>query len=397
MEAVTATFSIPDWLEDGLRNNTYERYGGVIRDSRTKSIVAMLRETTPDIPETGKILSQFGSVASILDLAVSTIGFTIVIHKLDKIENQLNIIQKDIQDANHKLDLSVYSNFRASLDLARYAFTIKKSETRDNQVNLAIKGFLDAKHSYADYFERALEGNLQVADEYLKSLFLSHVAIARCYLELEEVDTGLLCLQEGAEFLSRNVKKFIGVAFQYLDQEEKEKFYKSYTILVPPTYLTINNVISGVIGRWTTLKPKIEPFFLGASLVQIKPINIVEPILPGILNLLIPIAPVAVVPLTMLAVGELVKTFVEEKPEEKTKPELTQLLEKIETMIEVHHRFEAYQAEVQALSQLDISFKDWLKIIPSSEVQIEQSKLLYIMPSTPLEVKIFNHSIFEYE
>ncbi|MBD2665999.1 hypothetical protein B6N60_02008 [Richelia sinica FACHB-800] len=183
METVTATFSIPDWLEDGLINNTYERYGGVIRNSRTKSIVAMLRETIPDIPETGKILSQFGSVASILNLAVSSIGFTIVIHKLDKIENQLNILQKDIQDANHKLDLSVYSNFRASLDLARYAFTIKKSETRDNQVNLAIKGFLDAKHSYADYFERSLEPNIQVADEYLKSLFLSYVAIARCYLE----------------------------------------------------------------------------------------------------------------------------------------------------------------------------------------------------------------------
>lgn len=56
-------------------------------------------------------------------------------------------------------------------------------------------------------------------------------------------------------------------------------------------------------------------------------------------------------------------------------------------MIETNHRFEAYQAEVQAIAQLGISFHDWLKLAPSStEVQPEKAELMYIIPSQPLKV-----------
>jgi hypothetical protein len=55
-------------------------------------------------------------------------------------------------------------------------------------------------------------------------------------------------------------------------------------------------------------------------------------------------------------------------------------------VIETNCRFEAYQAEVQAIAQLGMSFHDWLKLAPSpTEVQPEGAELMYIIPSNPLE------------
>jgi hypothetical protein len=56
-------------------------------------------------------------------------------------------------------------------------------------------------------------------------------------------------------------------------------------------------------------------------------------------------------------------------------------------MIETSRRFEAYQTEVQAISQLGISFHEWLKLTPSTEVKPESAEFMYIIPSTPLELK----------
>ena len=54
-------------------------------------------------------------------------------------------------------------------------------------------------------------------------------------------------------------------------------------------------------------------------------------------------------------------------------------------MIETNRRFEAYQAEIQAIAQLGMSFHDWLKLSPE-ETKPDGAELMYIIPSKPLEV-----------
>jgi len=54
-------------------------------------------------------------------------------------------------------------------------------------------------------------------------------------------------------------------------------------------------------------------------------------------------------------------------------------------VIETNRRFEAYQAEVQAIAQLKISFHNWLKLSPD-ETKPDGAELMYIIPSKPLEV-----------
>jgi hypothetical protein len=65
---------------------------------------------------------------------------------------------------------------------------------------------------------------------------------------------------------------------------------------------------------------------------------------------------------------------------------LPQVLEVIESMIETNCRFEAYQAEVQAIAQLGISFHEWLQLAPSDEVKPDGTDLMYIIPDKPIEV-----------
>ncbi len=56
-------------------------------------------------------------------------------------------------------------------------------------------------------------------------------------------------------------------------------------------------------------------------------------------------------------------------------------------MIETSRRFESYQTEIQAVSQLGISFHDWLKLTPSTEIKLDSAELMYIIPSQPLNLQ----------
>jgi hypothetical protein len=255
MNSFTTTFSIPDWINNGLKSGIYVRFGGVIRDVRTKNIVAMLREVSPSLSQVPTVLSQVGSVASILNLAISVIGFALLMKRLGKIEHRLKAVQDDIKQLHHKFDLSVYANFRAALDLARDSLTMTRSENRLSMAQLAINRFLEVQHIYTNYFDTAIEQNVEVANEYLLSLFLTYVARSRCYLELQENKTAISCLEEGAEALKNHTFKYLERVHPYIQQDEWIDISERFPLLLskpqsypPGTLLSINGVITGVMN-----------------------------------------------------------------------------------------------------------------------------------------------------
>jgi hypothetical protein len=69
-----------------------------------------------------------------------------------------------------------------------------------------------------------------------------------------------------------------------------------------------------------------------------------------------------------------------DNPKQEIYARLPKAIEAMESVIETYCRFEAYQAEVQAIAQLGISFHDWLQLIPSDEVKQEGAELMYIIP-----------------
>ena len=212
MSIIDVTFDIPEIIAQGLSNGTYERVGGVVREIGSKQVVGWLREIyEKSDPVLSNILglSSVSAVSSTLNLAVSTMGFIVVLKRLGIIEQQLEKAQEVLRTIDYKIDLSFYANFRAALDLAFNAFTMTNSETRKMSAMQAINRFLEAEHHYTKLTDIEIGNGSQVADEYLSTLCLAHVTEVRCYLELEELDTARRRLQEGAAALRPRFEKHI--------------------------------------------------------------------------------------------------------------------------------------------------------------------------------------------
>lgn len=378
--AVTATFVLADWIVKGLANGTYERVGGVIREVATKRIVTWLREQGANNSSENK-LEEFGrslqitqgilqvtSAVSILNLGVSVIGFVVIAQRLKELEQRLQKAQKLLNNINRKIDLNFYANFRAAIELATNAFSMTKQENRRSSALQAINRFLEAEHIYTELTDIELEQQSQIADEYLLTLLLAYLAEVRCYLELEEHETALRRFQEGGKVVRSRTKKYIKLLLtsnpaaylqpQFKDIIDLQRMTKIYQWFKP--CLNENDVFES--ERENLFKMATVPYEWVKSL----PAAILTPV---------------------EVQGGWFGPSDEDLKREADK-RLPQIFEVMESMIETNRRFEAYQTEIQAISKLGISFHEWLKLTPSTEIKSDGAELMYIIPSHPLDLQL---------
>ncbi|OYD95620.1 hypothetical protein CDG76_11810 [Nostoc sp. 'Peltigera membranacea cyanobiont' 210A] len=372
---VTVTFMLADWIVKGLKDGTLERVGGVIREVGSKHIVTWLREQIPNnstvnqLGELGRSV-QVTSAVSILNLGVSVIGFIVIAQRLKELEQRLQQAQKVLNNINRKIDLSFYANFRAAIELANNAFTMTKTENRRNSALQAINRFLEAEHIYAEYTDIEIEQKSQIIDEYLLTLSLAYLAEARCYLELEEHDTALRRFQEGAKVLRSRIKKYIDIVLTSNPAAYLQPCYKGQIDLRRLTR----------IYQWSN--PNLDEnavfdmqrenlFKMGEELYSTY--KWVDSLPPAVLTR------------DEVQGGWFGPDHKDLKQEADKR--LPKVIEAVESMIETHCRFKSYQTELQAISQLGISFHDWLKLTPSTEIKPDGAELMYIIPSKPLELQ----------
>jgi len=169
MSFITATFIIPKKIVEGLESGIYERVGGGIRESGTKRVVTWLREggihKFPPLPPPIGHLLNISASASVLNLGVSTMGFGLVLKRLQDLEKRLNETQELLNKLDRKADLTFYANFRAALDLALNAFTMSNCDNRRDMAIQAINRFLEAQHVYSGLLNSELDQGSQIADE----------------------------------------------------------------------------------------------------------------------------------------------------------------------------------------------------------------------------------------
>lgn len=368
---VTVTFMLADWIVKGLTDGTLERVGGVIREVGSKRVITWLREI--NLPPSKEIfppgILQVTSAASILNLGVSVIGFVVIAQRLKELEQRLQQAQKVLNNINRKIDLSFYANFRAAIELANNAFTMTKTENRRNSALQAINRFLEAEHIYAEYTDLEIEQKSQIIDEYLLTLSLAYLAEARCYLELEEHDTALRRFQEGAKVLRSRIKKYIDIVLTSNPAAYLQPCYKGQIDLRRLTR----------IYQWSN--PNLDEnavfdmqrenlFKMGEELYSTY--KWVDSLPPAVLTR------------DEVQGGWFGPDHKDLKQEADKR--LPKVMETVESMIETHCRFKSYQTELQAISQLGISFHDWLKLTPSTEIKPEGAELMYIIPSKPLDL-----------
>jgi len=415
--AVTATFVLADWIAKGLADGTFERVGGVIREVGTKHIVTWLRESgsnasqlptsTSSSPNllnlifsgtnivtsganaavSGKGLAdinqrlggveqhlqhaqgilQIASAASVLNLGVSVMGFAVVNQRLNELEQRLKKAEELLNKIDRKIEIGYYANFKAALGLAANAFTMNKRENRESMAIQAINRFLEAQHIYTDYTDKELEQGSQIADEYLLTLSLAYIAEARCHLELEEPETALSRFQEGARVVRSRIQEYV------------ELLLTSN----PAVYLQPDFKDQIDLRRLTRIYQWTDPTLDENAVFEMQRENLVKFVQEPNNWIWIDSLPKAILDRVEVQGGWFGPNHEDLKKEAIKR--LPQVLEVVESMIETYCRFEAYQAEVQAIAQLGMSFHDWLKLAPS-EVKPEVAEVIYIIPSKPLEL-----------
>lgn len=374
---VTVTFMLADWIIKGLTDGTLERVGGVIRDVSTKQIVSWLREqgsnnsTTNQLGELGRSMVvtqgilQVTSAVSILNLGVSVIGFAVIAQRLKELEQRLQQAQKLLNHINRKIDLSFYANFRAAIELATNAFTMTKTENRRSSALQAINRFLEAEHIYTEFTDIEIEQKSQIADEYLLTLSLAYLAEARCYLELEEHDTALRRFQEGSIVIRSRIQKYVELLLT-----------SNPAVYLQPQFRGRIN-----LRRLTRIYQWLDPTLDENAVFDMQRMNLF--ILVKDSNKWVESIPAAIWDSKVDWVGKALW----DDPKPQIYARLPKTLAVMESMIETNRRFESYQTEVQAISQLEISFHDWLKLTPSTEIKPDGAELMYIIPSKPFELQ----------
>ncbi|MBD2099263.1 hypothetical protein H6F90_29810 [Trichocoleus sp. FACHB-591] len=368
MQTLITNFLIPDHISAGLASGIYERVGGVIREVGSKHVVSWLREDLALNGDGG--MPQVTSAANMLTLGVSVIGFAVIIQRLNELEKRLQDVTELLNKVDRKIDLGFYAKFRAALNLATNAFTMHQPENRRSSALSAIKLFLEAEHIYTDFVDQELKKQSQIADEYLLTLALAYIAEARCYLELEEGDTALRRFQEGAEQIRDRVARYIEILLTsnpaaYLDpqfkgQTDLRRLTRIYQWLDPSLdESAVFELLRDHLFSWK----KDQGTELGYKWVQELPPAIVA---------------------TSEVQGSIFGN--REEMRQEAMKRLPKVFEVMESMIETNYRFESYQTEIKAISQLGISFHDWMELAPSEEIAPEAKKLMYITPLEPMAV-----------
>lgn len=386
MSTVNATFYIPKHIEQGLANRTYERIGGVIRESNSKQVVAWLREGSEASKMLETILPSVGAMSSILNLAVSTIGFAVVLKRLGDIEQQLQQAQEVLQTIGYKIDLSFYANFRSALDLAINAFTMNNSENRKMSAMQAINRFLEAEHQYTKLTDLEIGNGSQVADEYLSTLCLAYVTEVRCYLELDEISTARRRLQEGIAMLRPRFEKHINTLLTsnpaaYLHPTLKQqvglkRLTKVYQWLKPG--LDESDVFE--LQRENLFKLSQSPDEWENSLPQA--IRMPKGSSTALANVFSGLAKQSKKLIETLPSKSKMRADSSEKimpfPGTGMYGRLPAIMELIEAMIENNNRLAMYESEIETIHQLGMSFQEWQQLTPLSTAQENGTDLIYI-------------------
>jgi hypothetical protein len=206
MNKVRVTPEKPSDIQRGLDDGALKQIGGVIVDIAKDEALAFVRE----VYEAGgadfvKDLTAGVALSAVdgatFNLAISTMGFAVVIRRLSVIEQELRRAQELLSVINHKIDLSFYSNFRAAVDLAGNSFAMVNPEMRKAGALQAIDRLLVAEHHYMNLADIEIANQSQIADDFLATASLAYIAETRCYLELEEIDTARQRLQDATSRL----------------------------------------------------------------------------------------------------------------------------------------------------------------------------------------------------
>lgn len=373
MSLVNVTAAAPAGLAAGLASGVLERIGGLIREVGSERIVAFVRE----LREIGRLKDLAADVAGllgsgvgigVLNLGVASMGFMVMHRRVGALEQRLHETQAALAELNQKLDLEFYANLAAALNLADGAFALRDARNRDAHATEAINRLMAAIHHYSALLHAAPNRGGHGADGYLATLSLAHAAVARCYLELDE-------LEQAERFLDTRGAQLEALARRHvcalLTSNPAAYLHPSLKGRVDLRRLTR-------VCRW--MDPTMdengvfEALRDGLADVVRQPEKWIESLPPSVWDPKVHrpqpkptggyFAPLRNLGLPAFALR--VPGF-GQTDEAQVFERLPQVMDAVEGAIEDARRFEAYRAEIGAVRRMGISFREWQNLAPPAD------------------------------
>lgn len=365
MASIDVTFELPAKIAAGLAEKTLIRNGGVIQD-KDGQILMWLRDISDtqnlDMSGTSGILSLLGA-GSALSLGISALGIAAIAARIKSIEEELKESQRLLGVINQKIDIGIFANFRAALDLARNSFSMAKESNRHGSALQAINRFLEVEHIYSDLLRTELEAKSSVCGKYLLTLSLAYLAEIRCYLELGEYETALRRFQESKPSIQKYIDEYIDIL---LTDEPIIYFHPQLGDSINLSRLT-------KVIQWKEPSADENLVFGAARDYLFNPVH-------WSFEDKIKALPQAITGPYIIERGfwgmsnEGMKIIFEQ---------LSQAFGEIESMIETNSRFASYEYELKLLTKSNISLQKWEAIKPK-EPAPEGSSVMYIVPEIPV-------------
>ena len=186
-------FDVPAKVAEGLSNGSLERVGGVVRDSSSKKVVMWLQEGVSKPPFNpplagGEALAVANTMLSTANLGVSVAGFTMVLQQLNRISDQIRLVEAKVDQISHKLDDQALAQLKAGINACQNAVDLVDPDLRIQMAGQALTTLHAARQYFNQQVVRSAGKAEATSAEYVGLAFVALAAEVQTYLQLDEGD-----------------------------------------------------------------------------------------------------------------------------------------------------------------------------------------------------------------
>ncbi|MGB7340750.1 MAG: hypothetical protein WBC91_17765 [Phototrophicaceae bacterium] len=253
MSNIQILFQIPTQIETGLALGTYERIGGVVRDTGTKQVVMWLQEgsqfssgqnvvgglMSSVMHKTGMSSAAasavLGGTVPVLNLAMAGYTLYLMIESVRELEKE---IEENHERVSEEFARDRRIEFEAALANARDVVDAENDVYKQQAAQRAIDQLYKAQQQRLTDFDELISKSgdfdefLQLQNYLLQAMMTSSMR-TRCYLETNQTNVALSRLQDALrEYLPRTqhlARKLLGqYPAMYFNSEISEEDFERY-------------------------------------------------------------------------------------------------------------------------------------------------------------------------
>jgi len=221
---LNVVFDVPAAVLSGLTNGSLERVGGVIRDASSKQVVMWLQEGgtqvsrsvgTPPLASGARAIAAANPILSAANLGVSVAGFALVLQQLNRISDQIRVVEAKVDRVSDKLDDQVLARLKAGINACQNAVEQENPALRIQLVGQAMMTLHEARQYFNQQVVRSA-GKADSASAYYVTLaFVALAAEAQTHLQLDDSAKAARVIREGLEGLRPGLTQLMNAVLDH--------------------------------------------------------------------------------------------------------------------------------------------------------------------------------------